>query len=113
MEAGRVFLFVAEAGRVHFFLLCMLWRQGAFFFFAMEAGRVYFFWYGGRARSFFGYGGRARCEDAPRESAILGEIARTLHTRTRFCAKMQRHCAAFPNETTRMLHAAAPFCAKI
>ena len=112
MEAGRVFLFVAEAGRVHFFCYACYGGRAPFFF-AMEAGRVYFFWYGGRARSFFGYGGRARCEDAPRESAILGEIARTLHTRTRFCAKMQRHCAAFPNETTRMLHAAAPFCAKI
>ena len=54
-------------------------------------GRAHlFFCYGGRARSFFAMeagrlffccGGRARCEDVPRESAVLGEIALTLHTR--------------------------------
>ena len=42
----------------------------------MEAGRL-----------FFCCGGRARCENAVRESAILGENVRTLHTRARFCAK--------------------------
>ena len=50
------------------------------------------------------------CADAPRESAILGENARTLHARTRFPARMRgrstrerdfrRECEDAPREST-------------
>ena len=116
---------------VAFSFFCYGGRARSFFcyggrarFFAVEAGRVFLLWRPGAI--FFCCGGRARCEDAPRKSAILGEIGRTLHTRTRFCAKMQGHCSisernykdaprrsAILRENMRTLHTRARFCAKI
>ena len=55
---------------------------------------------------------RRECEDAPRESAILGENVRTLHARERDfrqeCKDAPRESAIF-SENARTLHAGARF----
>ena len=72
---------------------------------------------------------RRECEDAPRESAILGENVRTLHARARFSARMrgrstrehhfQRECEDAPrknaisSENVRTFHARARFPARM
>ena len=72
---------------------------------------------------------RRECEDAPRESAILGENVRTLYARARFQARMRgrstpegdfrRECEDAPRESAifsenaRTLHARARFQARM
>ena len=63
-----------------------------------------------RGRSTREHDFRRECEDAPRESAISGENAKTLHARTRFPARMRgrstrkrdfrRECEDAPREST-------------
>ena len=82
-----------------------------------------------RGRSTREHDFRRGCEDAPRESAIFSENARTLHARTRFPARMrgrstrehdfQRECEDAPRENAisgenaRTLHARARFPTRI
>ena len=57
---------------------------------------------------------RRECEDAPRESAISGENARTLDARARFqreCEDAPRESAIF-GENVRTLYARARFQAR-